>query len=235
MKNKVQLFFLHFAGGNRYSFQFLTHYLEQDYEIHSLELPGRGKRINEKLLVDKKEAILDYFEQIRSRRNDNHYLLIGHSMGATLGLDVTKMMEEINDPPLKLLVTGNPGPGVVDEKKRYLLSDDELKMELRKLGGAPEEVLENGELFDFFSPILRADFELLEKEDTTKTSLKINTPIHAIMGDQEEYQEEIENWNKFTRSSFKYERFLGDHFFIYNYPQELANIINKSNNQLIPD
>ena len=42
-------------------------------------------------------------------------------------------------------------------------ADSEFKEELRSLGGVPEEILEDEDLYNYFSPIMRADFEILEK------------------------------------------------------------------------
>ena len=67
LQNKTQLFLLHFAGGSCYSFDFLNDTLSKKFECHALELPGRGKRNQEKLLLHKEEAIQDYCDQIRVR------------------------------------------------------------------------------------------------------------------------------------------------------------------------
>ncbi len=48
---KTQLFLLHFAGGNYYSFRFMFPQLNE-FEIIPVELPGRGKRMKENLLKD---------------------------------------------------------------------------------------------------------------------------------------------------------------------------------------
>ena len=109
--------------------------------------------------------------------------------------------------------------------KRYLMTDEDFKEELRKLGGIPEELLQNDDLYKFFSPILRADFEVLEgDEELLEKDIIIRTPIYAIMGTDEEGQEKITNWNRFTSGSFHFETLKGDHFFINDHPQKLAHI-----------
>ncbi len=229
---KSQLFLLHFAGGSCYSFDFLRKELNADIEFIPLEIPGRGKRFEEELLKDKNAAIQDYFNQIKKSRNDQPYLIFGHSMGATLGLSVAKLMEKLNDPPCHLIVSGNPGPDAgklekdLEKGDRYLMNDDDFKEELRELGGVPEEVIENDELYGFFSPILRADFELLEKDDFSEKGTKLQTPICALMGSEEDYNVKIENWKRFTTSQFQFKILEGDHFFINDHPKEITNLIN---------
>ncbi len=228
---KPQLFLLHFAGGNRYSFDFLKSYIGSEYEFHPIELPGRGKRFGEELLKTKDLVIQDYVNQIKNKRNRQPYVVYGHSMGATLGLSVVKHLEDVSDAPLQLIVSGNPGPGADGlsgengKKQRHLMNDEELKEELRMLGGVPEEVLQNKDLYEFFSPIMRADFEVLEKDHFSEEGMVINTSIHALMGTKEERNSKIENWKNFTSSDFSYKLIEGGHFFIQDHPKEMATTI----------
>ncbi|MFA0960194.1 thioesterase II family protein [Roseivirga sp. BDSF3-8] len=221
-----QLFLLHFAGGSCFSFEFLKKYIYNDISFHALEIPGRGRRLHEKLIKDKPLVIADYVNQIKAKRNGKPYVIYGHSMGATLGLNVTRQMELSGDAPVHLVVSGNPGPGVKKKlpKPRYLLDDIDFKDELRRLGGVPEEVLKDEELFSFFSPIMRADFELLEKDETVP-EFKINTPILALMGSEETYSSEISNWLNFTTQPLKEDILSGKHFFIQDHPEKMARYI----------
>lgn len=223
--NKIQLFLLHFSGGNIYSFQFLKPHLPPNFEFLPIELPGRGKRMNEKFVTTETEAVMDLVNQITLLRNTGPYLVFGHSMGASLGLRVTKKLEELGDPPQKLIVAGNAGPGTGEGKLRSSMTDEELKNELRILGGVPEEVLNNDDLFNFFAPILRSDFKVLEEAVEITNDFKLNFPINAIMGDQEETSEQIENWKNFTSKEFKSFHLPGNHFFIFDSPKELIEII----------
>ncbi|MEM0578412.1 thioesterase II family protein [Flavobacterium polysaccharolyticum] len=224
---KIQIFLLHFAGGSCYSFDFLKNEIQNDFECHALELPGRGKRNQESHLYKKADAIHDYVSQIKSLRNNNQpYIIYGHSMGATLGLSVTKKMEEHSDPPNILIVSGNPGPGAsFNDKQRHALGDIEFKKELRSLGGVPEEILEDEDLYNYFSPIMRADFQILEKDKLSEVGLLIETPIFAVMGDQEETVTEIENWKLYTSGKFDYQVLSGNHFFIHSQVKALSKII----------
>jgi external thioesterase TEII len=103
-----QLFFIPFAGGNCYSFQFLKNYLP-DYECITLELPGRGRRMNESFLKDFGTACADIFAQIKKKVSSNRFLIYGHSMGAMITLKVTTLLENININPDRIIVTGSPG------------------------------------------------------------------------------------------------------------------------------
>ncbi|MCW3101568.1 MAG: Thioesterase [Bacteroidetes bacterium] len=220
---RTQVFFFHFAGGNSYSFQFLAPFLK-NADLFPLELPGRGKRYNEQLLTDFDQAALDLYAQIKKLRSSSRYIIYGHSMGATLALTVAGMLEKDNDAPFHIIVSGNPGPGVREKKNRYLLNHEDFINELKVLGGMPEEVMANEELLNFFEPVLRADFELVEKYDAN-LNLKIRTPIFAMMGSDENESQRILNWKKHTVAGFDYAILEGGHFFIHNNAEKVAEVI----------
>ncbi len=218
-----QLFLLHFAGGNCYSYDFIKGSLK-DFNLFVLELPGRGRRLNENLLKDFDLAAHDIYRQLTQKLNSSPFFIYGHSMGAYLALRVSKMLEKSGTSPAYIIVSGNAGPGIGDGKKRYLMNHEDFVGELRKLGGVPDELIENQELFKYFDPILRADFEITEKNELGNEPA-VNVPLYAIMGSREEKVDEISNWGRFTRSRFNYEVLEGDHFFIYKHPERIAGLI----------
>jgi len=218
-----QVFLLHYAGGNIYSFRFMEPFLKNVSYI-PLELPGRGKRIREPLLNNFNEATLDICQQIIKQLSAEKFFIYGHSMGTLIGLKVVAMLEQISLFPECLIVTGCPGPGTGITKRRYLMGKEEFMAELDKLGGMPAELYTNTELFDFYEPILRADFELAETGSLSAFS-PVKTPIHAIMGNDEEHVTQINNWKNFTLASFNSEIWEGDHFFIHKNAARIAGKI----------
>ena len=120
----IQVFLLHFAGGNLYSYKFLAPHFPSRFEVHALELPGRGKRFSEKFLLNKIDAATDYREQIeRLRQKEFPFIIYGHSMGAQLGLLLAKQLEEAGDEPLSLIVSGNAWTWHQEKIRRKSSSD----------------------------------------------------------------------------------------------------------------
>jgi external thioesterase TEII len=228
---KPKLFLLHFAGGNCYSYNFILPKLK-NFETIVLELPGRGKRMNEKLVNDFDTAASDIFNQICGKLSDEPFMIYGHSMGSYLALRVTNMLAKIGKFPAYIIVSGNPGPGVNDKKNRYLAHGEDFITELKKLGGVPPELFENKELFDFFEPILRSDFEVAEK-NLIEQEPPVQCPIYAIMGDKEEKPDQIGAWANYTQSDFNKEILTGDHFFIYQHAQHIADVIRKCYDKIV--
>jgi surfactin synthase thioesterase subunit len=225
MDSKPQLFLFHFAGGSCYSFKPLLPYLDC-FEVISLELPGRGKRMQEPLIKDFDAAVNDLFRQVREKITTTDIIIYGHSMGAYLAAAVTAMLEEQRIYPSLLCVSGTPGPGIAPNKRRYQMKTDEFIAELRRLGGVSEEFLTNMDLFSFYEPILRSDFEVSEGGNGENLT-PVMAPLCAVMGDKEEYVKHITNWSRFTKSFFSHQSLEGDHFFIFNCPVETALFIKR--------
>lgn len=225
--SRRQVFTLHFAGGNCYSLNFVSQQLTKSADVHCLELPGRGKRIGEPCILEFQKAVDDYLKQIRAKRNGMPYVIYGHSMGATLGLYVCKQLEMLGDKPLGFIASGNAGPGAgkEDREMRYLMTSDEFKKELKSLGGIPQEVFDNEDLFNFFEPVMKADFEVIEKDSDNREDVKLSTPIIALMGDEEETVDEINNWRKHTSALFRKKIFKGNHFFINDFQKDVSRIV----------
>lgn len=224
---KPQIFGLHFSGGNAYSLQGFFAGLKNDFEIELLELPGRGRRLEEPLLYTREEAVADYLRQIRERRKNVPYLVYGHSMGADLGFLVVKELEKANDPPVCFIPTGNAGPGVHVRESRASLPRAKFFDMLREMGGFSPELLENEELMEFLEPILRADFQLLEDEGGATADLTINTPVHAFMGSGEIHSGQIGNWGRYTLGGFDHAVLEGHHFFIHSHSETIAQAIRR--------
>jgi len=226
MSKKPKLFFLHFAGGNCYSLLFLKKYFENDFETLFLELPGRGKRISEPLLYTVDDAITDYTKQISVVVNTGQdYFIYGHSLGAFLGFFVAGFLEKQGNPPRALIVSGQASPKSTINKNTYLMHDEKLKKELIKMGGTSQELVDDEDMFSFFNPIIRADYQIIETYKNNYNNLKINIPIHAIMGDSEKFVQNIKQWETFTTNNFSYEILSGNHFFINQHPARIAEII----------
>ena len=212
-----------------YSFQALVEKLRPTFEVEPLELPGRGRRIKETLLQTKKDAVADLLRQIRARRSKAPFLIFGHSMGATLGFAIVKELELSGDAPVCFIASGNAGPNVKEKNNYSQLPRDEFFDKLRERGGISRELSANEELLEFFEPILRADFALLERAEE-KITYKINTTIYAIMGNTEEYVAHIENWGNYTTGHFEHEVLQGNHFFVFDHLDKLKAIIEKARN-----
>lgn len=221
MNYKKQLFLLHHAGGSSYSYQFLKPYLDE-FECITLELPGRGRRMEGSLLTDFDTAVYDQYQQLLMHLKTRNFALYGHSMGAYMALRLVNLLEKEDSQPSFLFVTGSVGPKAKSGKMRHLLRKNDLINEIKALGGVPEDILKNNGFMQYYLPIIRADFELIEKSDLINEP-PVNVPIFAIMGNEEHNYKNISQWEVYTTKQFDYEILEGNHFFIYKHAQYIAS------------
>jgi medium-chain acyl-[acyl-carrier-protein] hydrolase len=224
----VKVFFIPFAGGSSYSYNLFRKYSSLELELIPIELPGRGTRIAEPLITDAHELVTDIFNKICNKLNEA-YIIYGHSMGALLAfLLVRKIVNSSLPKPLHLIVTGSKAPSVRDATKRHLLPEEEFILELKRLGGSPDELLRDRGLLNFFIPILRADFEATETY-LHKVEPAFDIPITVAIGKDEEITfEEALAWERETKASVKIRQFPGKHFFIFDWPAEIAALLSEA-------
>ncbi len=223
---KIRLICFPYAGGNKYSFNQFFPYLEDVFECVTIELPGRGRRFGEALLGNIPEMVDDFYMQIQPYL-DADFVFYAHSMGGILSNAlIHKLKDQDKRLPLFLFATGCAAPQFRKEKIiLHLLSDEEFKEELKKLGGFPNEVLENKELVEFLLPILRSDIKALETNVYSFTK-KHTVPIIAGIGTEEELTEDqINGWNLESTSSVEIKLYKGNHFFILQHFKKLADLL----------
>lgn len=230
MKTTLNLFCLPYAGGNKYSYREFKAKAPSFLNLVTLEYPGRGGRINEPLATDITYIVNGLYEQIRTLVDKEDYAFYGHSMGGLVAYLLTqKIIENNHKAPLHLFITGTSGPAAISrgEKKRYLLEKKEFIQEIKDFGGMPDEVLENEELLQYFEPILRSDFEASETYSHPVYPV-LKVPITVITGTDEELEaEDIKIWQNESIHNVDFRRLPGKHFFIFDYVQEIIQIIAK--------
>ncbi|HKX29143.1 MAG TPA: alpha/beta fold hydrolase [Blastocatellia bacterium] len=224
----VNLFCFPFAGGNAHSYQELAAHLPESIRMVPVELPGRGRRADERLRKNLMELVDDLLPQV-SDRGPEPYALFGHSMGASLAHELTRRLTDRRAggiaPPVHLFVSGRQAPIVPPKHRRWDLPRSEFLNMLRRLGGCPPELLEDDELMEFFEPILRADFEAVESH-VAGPAAPFETPITVLIGDRDEVTpEEADHWQQETTHPITVSRLTGGHFFLFDHWARVAALI----------
>lgn len=224
--HKKSFISIHFAGGNKFSFNEFNKYLKNDFDIYHLELAGRGSRIGEDLLTDLSSIRDDLFKQIENKLN-NPYILYGHSMGGLLAYLLTLLIEEKKLLlPSQLIISGRSNPQMKPKDIRHDLPREQFKNILKELNGTPIQVLENEELFEFFEPILRADFQAIERFHFDENR-KVSANLMVLFGDEEKNftLDDAKKWEQFTTKAFSLHQFSGNHFFIFKEIEKICELI----------
>lgn len=224
----MDLFFVPFAGGNKYSFKALEHHLPADMKITVLEPPGRGARIAEPLLYSLQEIADDMYGHMRPGI-EKDYTIYGHSMGGIIAyLLALRARKEGHRLPVHLFVSGTTGPSFREESAlHHKLEKDDFIRELINLGGLPQELLSNMELFDFFEPVLRADLQAIDTYCHTPVP-PLDIPVTVLLGDNEEVTPDGAGyWQRETNFPIDLITFPGNHFFLFDHPGQVAALVSE--------
>ena len=212
----IKIFGLPFAGGSKYSFQRFSN------EINNLivfEYSGRSSRIREPFIIDIKLLIEDILQKLKTEigSSNEDYIIYGHSMGALVGYLICQQIEELGlKKPQKLVVSGKKAPSVERELKISHLGDNEFWQEVVKLGGIPDELRNHPELIEFYTPILKADFSVIENYRYEKKQ-KLTIPIDVFYGSEEAQVNEMLGWKEESTEKVTINQMEGNHFFIFDH------------------
>lgn len=225
---RLRMFCFSYAGGNASAYRDWYQQLPSDVELCSVQLPGRGARFKEKAftsLPDLVAALSDAFAPFL----DVPFVFFGHSMGAQVAFELARKLRDNKMPePGALFVSGRRAPNLPARKKPiHGLPEEEFREEIKRLNGTPAEALDNPELMELVSPILRADCQVIETSEF-EPSEPLGIPIIALGGaqDQNVTIDELEHWSRLTKSTFEMRLFSGDHFYIHSATESLLKCIN---------
>ena len=129
--------------------------------------------------------------------------------------------------PEHIFFSGNVPPHLQDEKVKVSnLSDDAFVDEILKKGGTPKDIFQDEELKSIFVPILKADYNIIEKYKFDNRNVEFNCGISVFNGKQDELSiNELLEWRKYTKFSFVLEQFEGGHFFVSENYKEVTDKI----------
>lgn len=212
----MRLFCFPYAGGAASVFGNWSDGLPADVEVCPIQLPGRRTRLTEppfsriSLLV---EALAEVLRPLL----DKPFALFGHSLGSLVSFELARQLRANHQArPVRLFVSASLAPQIPHRGRLiHSLPEREFLVELRRLSGNPEELLNHKELMDVVLPSLRADFALYESYKYS-SELPLNCPISAFGGrsDPRVNHDDLEAWRSQTTVSFSIRMFPGDHFFL---------------------
>ncbi|WP_233899245.1 thioesterase II family protein [Tenacibaculum piscium] len=234
--SKSKIVAIPFAGGNKYSFNKIEQHISSDFEWITLELPGRGERFKEPLLNNIPDMVDDLYVSIHQHIIKGDYVLFGHSMGSLLGYELIK---KIRKNGLKLpfcaffLGRGGPKHNRFTNKKSTL-PQELFWEEISKIGGVPKDFFNQKDLLEIFYPVLKNDFRAIENYSYSKMKRPFSIPMNIMMGEDEIGEEEktsikeMKDWVNETSATCNFEIVKGNHFFIHENSEMIAQKIMKA-------
>ncbi len=223
----LKIFCFPYAGGSALVFKKWADLLPATVQVVSVELPGRGARMQEPPFVSLPDLVDNLGEVIRPLL-DKPFAFFGHSMGAIIAFELARTLRrKYGAEPQTLFVAGRRAPQIPNgEPVTYNLPKDEFTKELIELDGTPKEVLEHEELMEMIIPLLRADFQLIQTYQYHVENT-LRCPIIAYGGLQDSHvtREMLMPWKELTSSRFSLHMLPGDHFFLRSSHVQLLGMI----------
>jgi Predicted thioesterase involved in non-ribosomal peptide biosynthesis len=226
-KATVRLFCFPYAGGSSNTYRSWQGLLPESIDVAPVQLPGRGERLSEPALP-RLSGIVEALAHEIVPYLDKPFAFFGHSMGALIGLELTRWLRKNHKPlPVHLFVSGRRAPQLPEPiGPAWDLPEQEFIERVRQLNGTPHDVLDHPELMQLIIPFLRADFAVCETYQH-QAELPLECPLTVFGGidDEEVSYEHLEPWREHTTSAYKLHLFPGDHFFVQTAHAEVVQVI----------
>ena len=228
---KIKLYCIPYAGGSAAIYYRWRPYFQDNIEIVPLELKGRGQRVGEAFYESLEEAVEDLFDIIKDELDNSPYMIFGHSMGSMLAFQLVHKIQENRYPmPMRLFVSGRKSPiySSIGENM-HDASIEKIKAKMLSYGGTPPEVFEDPKLIEYFLPVIRADYYMMEKFVYKDFEEKLDCKIAVFYGldDKDTDEETVKEWSKYTMSNINVYAFEGNHFFIESNKNKVCETINQ--------
>jgi len=227
LRAHARLFCFPYAGGSAAVYRALSESVPPGVEVCPIELPGRATRSREQPFTHASLLAVGIAHAMRPLL-DLPYAMFGYSLGALVAFEVARQLRREQRPlPAHLFVAARHAPDLPSpQPTRYLRTDAELIEELRRLGGTPQEVLENEDLLRFLLPCLRADFTV---DDTYvyREEPPLPCPLTALGGmeDQGVPRDSLEAWREHVSGACRAYLYPGGHFFLHHTAPQIADVI----------
>lgn len=221
----VRLLCLPHAGGSA-SFYFETaQRLAPSCEVLAVQYPGRQDRRTEKC-IDRLPDLADAVTAQLSGWLDRPLGIFGHSMGATLGFEIARRLEERGVDLVALFASGRRAPSRQRAEAVHLKDDDGLLAELRGLGGTSLAALTSPEILRMSLPALRGDYTAVETyRYVDGPPLRSAIHMHTGLGDPKVTLDEADDWRRHTSGPFELRTYPGGHFYLVENAAELTGSI----------
>jgi medium-chain acyl-[acyl-carrier-protein] hydrolase len=224
---ELRLFCFPPAGGAASPFRDWRHRLPPTVELRLLELPGHGSRLLEPPIDDFGELVAATTAALAPHVSIP-YVLFGHSLGGLLAFEVTgRLRLQRLPPPVHVFIGCCGAPHVAPAiPELHRLPAEELRLELRRLGGTPEEILVNDDLWELLEPATRADLSFAATYDPPPRTPPLPCRITAFGGRLDAFVtvDDLADWEPYSGGEFESHVIDGGHFAIHENADEFFEL-----------
>lgn len=205
--------FSHAGGSASYFFPFSAQ-MPSNVEVLAVQYPGRHDRYREAPF----ETIEDFVEPIAAALwpyRDHELVFFGHSLGALVGFEVARRLEEQGQNLTTFFASGRRAPSTWRDERPQTLTDEEFIAEIEKLDGTSSDVFADPDLVRMVLPTLRSDYTAAASYRVSPDRA-LSSPVVALIGDADPKctLTEARAWSCHAREGFALKVFSGGHFYL---------------------
>ncbi|RJG48706.1 thioesterase II family protein [Motilimonas pumila] len=225
---EMRLICFPYAGGSTATFTKLASQLPEHIEMVALQLPGRGIRHHEPSYTNMTKLVKDLARDIKPLL-DKPFAFFGHSFGSRVAFELYRLLQQHGYPTPELFIaSGSRGPHLKNTHNPiHLLPETEFIEKIKRIGGTPPEVAQDNELMALFTPMLRADFTMVENHQAQQ--LESFTAALVVLGGEGDASvpyDQLTQWQAHFKAPMQLYQFSGGHFFIDSHRHLVAQYLN---------
>jgi isopentenyl diphosphate isomerase/L-lactate dehydrogenase-like FMN-dependent dehydrogenase/surfactin synthase thioesterase subunit len=215
------------AGGAANAFTALSAALPEEIELLAVQYPGRQDRRGEPCAEDIGTLAAGVLEAL-TPFTDRPLFLLGHSMGALAAFETARVLEERGTVARLFVSAARPPSQDWEERDVDALSDAEVVVELRRLGGVPEQLLSDPEIVGELLRLLRADHRVLRRYRCAPDTA-VTAPLTVLLAaeDPKNSLEQMRPWARHTGGGHGIETLAGGHFALTERPADVVPLLTR--------
>lgn len=194
-------------------------------ELWAVQPPGRENRREEPALRRMPVLLRACADGLAPLLSGVPYAFFGHSMGALVAFELTRLLRRRGlPPPVHLFLSGHRAPHRPPKRGPVsTLPDDEFFARLLEMAGASRTAVLDPELLVLLAPMIRADLELCETyRYQPEPPLTVPVTCFAAVDDSEVDVPDVAAWQEYTTAAFRLRTFSGGHTFLRDQAGEVC-------------
>lgn len=216
------------AGGSASFYRNWAQDLPTNIELAAIQYPGHEDRLNEPLVNDMNELVNGICDSAcRGGLLNRPYMIFGHSMGGYVAYELCREIRKRGlKEPYHVFISSSEAPGLKNDSNWHESSDTDLLTEVRRVYG-DDNICRDAEIADMFLPVIRNDYELIEKWNPEKNQepFKIDLSSFYADADTEMDRMKAEGWQNVTSRKFEARKFNGNHFYLIQHRREIIRSV----------
>jgi surfactin synthase thioesterase subunit len=224
---KPVLLCLPWAGAGTTTYRQWSDAFADGATVVAVRLPGRESRAAEPPFTDLYSLIDALGPLVLPLARDRKFVVFGHSMGAGVSYELVRWLDRQGAKPSALIVSSARAPQIrTDPPPDTEMTDDQLLITLRKLGGIPANVLDSPALLRLVLPVLRADTRMY-RHWIWKPGPPLDVPLVAYAGSRDPNLpvDAVMAWSQQTSATFRGREFAAGHFSFQTQPEEFLSAL----------